>query len=53
MTMPVDHHDGDTEDAVMINSNSVSQEQQLAAAEVKQMLMTAFKRLGEKCRQRY
>jgi RNA polymerase sigma factor (sigma-70 family) len=50
-TVPVDPHDGDDDEAIMIRSNLDDQEQQLADAEVKQILMTAFKRLGEKCRE--
>jgi RNA polymerase sigma factor (sigma-70 family) len=47
----LDHHNGDDDEAVMVRSNLDSQEQQLAEAEVKQILSTAFKRLGEKCQQ--
>jgi len=50
-TVHVDHHDGEDETAVMVSSNLDSQEQQLADAEMKQLLMTAFKLLGDKCRQ--
>jgi RNA polymerase sigma factor (sigma-70 family) len=51
VTVPLNHHDGGDNEAVMVRSNLHNQEQQVAEAEMKQMLMTAFKRLGEKCRQ--
>lgn len=51
VTVPLNHHDGDDDAAVMVLSNVDTQEKQLADAEVKQMLMGAFKELGEKCRQ--
>lgn len=50
VTLPLNHHDGD-DDAVMVLSNEDTQERQLADAEVKQILMAAFRRLGEKCRE--
>ncbi len=50
-TVHLDHHDGDDDEAVMVRSNQDSQEQQLADAEVKKVLVAAFRRLGEKCRQ--
>jgi RNA polymerase sigma factor (sigma-70 family) len=50
-TVALNLHDGDDSEAVMVRSNLDTQEQQFAHAEVKQMLMAAFKRLGEKCRE--
>jgi RNA polymerase sigma factor (sigma-70 family) len=50
-TVPLNHHDGDDDEGVMVRSHSASQEQQLADAEVKQLLMKAFKLLAEKCRE--
>lgn len=50
-TVPLNHHDGDDDETVMVRSKSPSQEQQLADAEVRQLLMNAFKLLGEKCRE--
>jgi RNA polymerase sigma factor (sigma-70 family) len=50
-TVPLNHHDGGDDGAVMICSNLDTQEDQLGNAETKHMLMTAFKRLGEKCRE--
>jgi len=51
VTVPLNHHDSDNNEAVMVRSNLHNQEQQVAEAEMKQMLMVAFKRLGEKCRE--
>ncbi len=51
VTVPLSLHDGDDDAAVMVPSHLDNQEQQLADAEVKQVLMAVFKRLGEKCRQ--
>jgi RNA polymerase sigma factor (sigma-70 family) len=50
-TVPVNHHNGDDESAAIVLSSVDTQEQQLADAQVKQMLMAAFKRLGGKCQQ--
>jgi RNA polymerase sigma-70 factor, ECF subfamily len=50
-TVPLNHHDGGDDGTVMIRSNLDTQEEQLGNAEMKHMLMTAFKRLGEKCRE--
>lgn len=50
-SVPVNHHDGDCEETVMIRSDAASQDQQLADAQINRLLMSAFKRLGEKCRE--
>jgi RNA polymerase sigma factor (sigma-70 family) len=51
VTVPLNPLDGDDEAAVTVASNRDTQEQQFADAEARHVLMDAFKRLGEKCRE--
>jgi RNA polymerase sigma-70 factor (ECF subfamily) len=50
-TVPVDHHDGGTEGAAMVRSNSDPADESIAKAEMVDLLRLVFRDLGRKCRE--
>ncbi len=50
-TVPVDHHDGGAEGAIMVRANSEHPEESLAKAETVDLLKLVFRDLGQKCRE--
>lgn len=49
--VPVNHHDHGDEGATMVPSNLDMQDNQVAKAELVQLLRLAFRQLGDKCRE--
>ncbi len=50
-TVSVDHHDHQDETSVAVSSDLDQPEDQVAGAELLGLLRSAFKRLGERCRE--